>query len=84
MAELPRLRVGLSLDSATFVAETRKVGAAVNQMGASVNQQMVALNKGFSTATASAEILRHWVREHRLGISSNYGGSQYACMGGCS
>jgi hypothetical protein len=34
MATLPGLRVGLTLDSATFVAETRRVNDSVNQMDA--------------------------------------------------
>src|SRR5688572_26928872 len=58
MAELPRLRLGISLDSQTFVQETRRVGAAIDRMGGDVSKQSAAIETGFgrvNTAISAAK-----------------------------
>ncbi|HUS38865.1 MAG TPA: hypothetical protein VMX74_05415, partial [Pirellulales bacterium] len=57
MASLPGLRVGLSLDSATFTRETRAVNASVNRMSRGVNQQSALMQRGFLGAAAAARTL---------------------------
>lgn len=56
MAELPRLRVGLTLDSATFVRETNKVVDSVNRMNRDIvrqNQQMARSFEGIERSVGS-------------------------------
>jgi hypothetical protein len=55
MAVLPRLNVGLALDSATFIAETRRVSDSVNRMGRDVNRQTSAITSGFNAAAAAVK-----------------------------
>lgn len=47
MATLPGLRVGLTLDSATFIRETRRVNSAVDRMSGDVNRQTGVVAGGF-------------------------------------
>lgn len=53
MATLPGLRVGVSLDSATFTTESRRINASVNAMGRNIERQSAVMTRGF-TATATA------------------------------
>lgn len=56
MASLPNLRVGLTLDSATFIRETRRVDDSVRRMGRSVQQQNTLMQRSFDTVAASARL----------------------------
>ena len=57
MASLPALRVGLSLDSATFIRETRTVNASVDRMGRNVAQQTTLMQRGFTGAATAVRAL---------------------------
>lgn len=57
MATLPGLRIGVSLDSSTFIAETRRVNDSVNRMGRSVAQQNTQMQRGFTAASRAVRTL---------------------------
>ena len=58
MAELPRLRVGLTLDSATFIRETNRVIDSVNKMSRDIQRQNAAAARSFDTMNTSLLRLR--------------------------
>jgi hypothetical protein len=58
MATIGGLNVGLALDSATFIRETQRINASVNQMGRNLETQSTLMTKGFAAATAATNQLR--------------------------
>lgn len=53
MATLPGLRVGLTLDSATFVRETRRVEQTVRNMGGNIGKQTAVIERGFGRVNSA-------------------------------
>lgn len=66
MATLPGLRVGLTLDSATFVAETRRVNDSVNRMARNVATQNALVQRSFAAASSA-------VKAFAVGLASAIG-----------
>jgi hypothetical protein len=57
MATLPGLNVGIALDAATFISETRRVEQSVDRMARGTAQQAAVMSRGFNTAAAAAKNL---------------------------
>jgi hypothetical protein len=58
VATLPGLSVGLTLNSATFIAETRRVEASVSRLGQTINQQNAIMSRGTGAVTGAINVLK--------------------------
>jgi hypothetical protein len=74
MTELPRLHVGLTLDSATFIRETSRVGDSVGRLGRDINQQTALMSRGFEVAGRA-------VKAFAIGIAASLGVGSVAALG---
>lgn len=70
MARLPSLRVGLSLDSATFIREQRRVQSEVRDLGRGIQRQNQIAQASFAATTRAVGILRTAIVGLGFGIAT--------------
>lgn len=67
--ELPRLNVGISVDSALFIAEMRKVNDSINKLGQNVIDSNKKMAQGVSTFTGAVGAARSALSVFGVGLS---------------